>query len=174
GATARLRSLASLIGRSRGSSRVVRNVDGQVVAAVVSSWTPPHRFRVSGGTPAPRHLENARSRKRLQLRSECVSSSVPLRREFRRDAIWLRVAVCALAQAVAAHDLQQAGVIRQPERLGGPRDVPIVCVERVEDDLAFGLRLLRLQCPGGGARISGVVAVVTAAKDRKSTRLNSS
>ncbi len=48
-------------------------------------------------------------------------------------------------------------MIGKAERFGGPSDVPIVLVERIEHDLAFGLRLLRLECAGWGGRVSGLV-----------------
>src|SRR5688572_15157966 len=38
-----------------------------------------------------------------------------------------------LVQPVAAHDFQQAGVIGQAKRFSGPRDVPLVFVERAEN-----------------------------------------
>ena len=66
-----------------------------------------------------------------------------------------------LGQPVAAHDLEQAGVIGEAERLGGPRDVPVVLLERLEDDLPLGLRLERLERSGRRRRI-GVVAVLAA------------
>ena len=41
-------------------------------------------------------------------------------------------------------------MVGQAERLGRPRDVPLVLLERVEHDLPLGLRLERLECAGRG------------------------
>ncbi len=49
-------------------------------------------------------------------------------------------------------------MIREAERLGRPRDVPIVVLERVEHDLPFGLRLQRLERPGQSRRVSALVS----------------
>ena len=66
-------------------------------------------------------------------------------------------------ESVAAHDLEQARVIGQPQRLRRFRDVPVVLLERGEDDLTFGLRLHGFQRPRRGGRIRGLVAIVSAA-----------
>ena len=92
-----------------------------------------------------------------------VARQVQLRRGrralARRSAAGSRSQVTCLAQSVAAHDFQQAGVIRKAERFGRPGDVPIVFLERAEHDLPFGLRLQRLECSRRSARVSGLVAV---------------
>ena len=46
---------------------------------------------------------------------------------------------------VPAHDLEQAGVIGEAERLGGTRDVPVVPLEGGHDDLPLRLRLELLE-----------------------------
>ena len=51
-------------------------------------------------------------------------------------------------------------MIGESERLRSPGDVPVVSVERGENNLPFGLRLERLECPGRGGRVSGVVSFV--------------
>ena len=51
-------------------------------------------------------------------------------------------------------------MIRQTKRLRRPRDVPVVLVERPKNDLAFGLRLERLECPCRSRQVSGVVSFV--------------
>ena len=53
-------------------------------------------------------------------------------------------------------------MIREAERLGGPRDVPLVRVERGQQDLPFGLRLERLQGPGRRGSVRRLVAIVAA------------
>src|SRR5882757_381616 len=69
----------------------------------------------------------------------------------------LGVRVHTLAQSVAAHDFQQAGVIRESECLGGASDVPIVFLERTKHDLPFGVRLQRLERSWRGSRVSGLI-----------------
>src|SRR5690349_18928089 len=88
--------------------------------------------------------------------------------EFWRDRVRADTTRCspvplhALAQAMATHDLQQARVIGKTERLGGPRYVPIVFVERREDDLPLGLGLHRLQRPRRLARLRRLVSFLAA------------
>src|SRR6266550_7939524 len=45
------------------------------------------------------------------------------------------------ADVMAAHDLQEAGVIGKAQRLRRPRDVPVVVLQGCDDDLALRLRL---------------------------------
>ena len=56
----------------------------------------------------------------------------------------------ALAQPVAAHDLEQAGMIRKAKRLRRARHVPVVLLERAQHDLPLCLRLQSLERPGRG------------------------
>ncbi len=67
------------------------------------------------------------------------------------------------AQPEPAHDLQQAGMVRQAERLRRARDLPVILVERGEHDLTFGLRLQRRQRSGlrrGVRRLVSIVAPI--------------
>src|SRR5207237_3430085 len=50
--------------------------------------------------------------------------------------------------AMAAHDLQETGVIGEAERAGRLRDVPIVALQSCHDDLALGLCLESLEAGG--------------------------
>src|SRR6267378_1514334 len=59
------------------------------------------------------------------------------------------------ADVMPTHDLQEAGVIGEAERLRRPGDVPVVVLERRDDDLALGLRPEGMErgwgAAGGGA-----------------------
>ena len=66
----------------------------------------------------------------------------------------------AFAQPVTAHDLEQAGMIGKAEHLRGPRDVPVMFLERIKHNLPLGLCLQRLERPGRRGDISGVVALL--------------
>src|SRR6476469_5088685 len=52
---------------------------------------------------------------------------------------WTRAASAA-AQAMPPHDLEQTGMVGQPELLRRFRDVPLVALERGDDDLPLRFR----------------------------------
>src|SRR5437667_6088451 len=58
------------------------------------------------------------------------------------------------ADVMAAHDLQEAGVIGKAQRLRRPRDVPVVVLQGCDDDLALRLRLEGVECGRCGAPCS--------------------
>src|SRR4051794_35014205 len=62
-------------------------------------------------------------------------------------------------QSVAAHDLQQTGMIGKTERFRRRRDVPVVALERFEQDSAFGLCLEGLECSRRSLDVGDVLAI---------------
>ena len=55
-------------------------------------------------------------------------------------------------------------MIGKAKRLGGPRQVPVVLLQRVEQDLALRLRFERLERSGRRVRICRFIAIDAATK----------
>src|SRR5438045_5028622 len=67
-----------------------------------------------------------------------------------------RLRFCVPLNTEAAHDFQQACVVRQSELLGRLGDVPVVSLESLNDDLALGFLFLFFE----GARVSARASYV--------------
>src|SRR5262245_9383172 len=74
---------------------------------------------------------------------DCGSTNTPLRR------------LCVSLDTEAAHDFEETCVVGEAQLFGCLRHMPLIPLERLDDDLAFGLLLLLLEgarCAVRGAR----------------------